>query len=105
MGRLMDRRLELHEMLCNTLGSRHVYFQPPSNVQMVYPAIRYSRNRIENTSADNQTYIQNTSYKITVIDYDPDGEIAEKVSQIPGIVYDRSYVADNLNHDSFILFY
>lgn len=105
MGKLTDRRLELHEILCDVLGSRNVYFQPPSNVRMAYPAIVYSRNRIENTSADNQTYIQNVSYKITVIDYDPDGEIAKRVSLIPGIVYDRFYVADNLNHDSFILFY
>lgn len=105
MGRIMDRRLELHEMLCDVLGSRNVYFQPPSNVEMRYPAIVYSRNRIENTSADNAVYIQNTSYRITVIDYDPDSEIVEAVSKIPGIVYDRSYVSDNLNHDSFILFY
>lgn len=105
MGKIMDRRLELHELLCDVLGSRNVYFQPPGNVQMEYPAIRYSRNRIENTSADNIIYRQNTSYRITVIDYDPDSEIVERVSAIPGIVYDRSYVADNLNHDSFILFY
>lgn len=105
MGRLMDRRLELHEILCSVLGSRNVYFQPPSNVRMMYPAIVYSRNRIENTSADNIIYRQNTSYRITVIDYDPDSEIVERISKIPGIVYDRSYVADNLNHDSFILFY
>lgn len=104
MAKMLNDRLVLHELLCEKLGSRNVYFQPPESVKMKYPAIRYSRNRIENTSADNVTYRQDVSYTITVIDRDPDSEIVEKVSAIPHIMYDRSYVADNLNHDVFILF-
>lgn len=104
MAKMLNDRLALHELLCETLGSRNVYFQPPESVKMKYPAIVYSRNRIENVSADNATYRQNVSYSITVIDRDPDSEIVEKVSVIPHIMYDRSYVADNLNHDVFTLF-
>ena len=105
MAKMMNNRLELHELLCQTLGSRNVYFQPPESVKIKYPAIVYSRNRIENVSADNITYKQNVSYTITVIDRDPDSEIVERVSLIPHIAYDRSYVADNLNHDVFRIFY
>lgn len=104
MARIANDRLELHELLCELLGSRNVYFQPPESVKMKYPAIRYSRNRIENTSADNIVYKQDVSYTITVIDRDPDSEIVERVSTIPRIIYDRSYVADNLNHDVFRLY-
>lgn len=104
MGKMANDRLELHELLCQTLGSRNVYFQPPESVKMKYPAIVYSRNRIENTSADNVVYKQDVSYTITVIDRDPDSEIVESVSTIPHIMYDRSYIADNLNHDVFRLF-
>ena len=104
MGKMKNDRLELHEILCEKLGSRNVYFQPPESVKMKYPAIVYSRNRIENTSADNIIYRQSVSYTITVIDRDPDSEIVDLVSQIPHIMYDRSYVADNLNHDAFRLF-
>lgn len=99
----MASRLELHELLlgfCN-----NVYFQPPSSVMMKYPAIRYSRNSIENTHADNIVYKQNTSYTITVIDYDPDSELAYRLSTIPGIRHNRSYQSDNLNHDTFTLYY
>ena len=32
----MDRRLKLHEELCDILGSRNVYFQPPETVKMKY---------------------------------------------------------------------
>lgn len=104
MAKMMNDRLALHELLCEKLGSRNVYFQPPESVKMKYPAIRYSRNRIENTSADNIVYKQAVSYTITVIDRDPDSAIVERVSTIPRIMYDRSYIADNLNHDVFRLF-
>lgn len=104
MAKMMNDRLELHELLCQTLGSRNVYFQPPESVKMKYPAIVYSRNRIENTSADNIIYRQAVSYTITLIDRDPDSEIIERMSQLPRIRHDRSYVADNLNHDVFTLF-
>ena len=104
MAKMMNDRLELHELLCQILGSRNVYFQPPESVKMKYPAIVYSRNRIENVSADNIIYKQDVSYSITVIDRDPDSEITERMSKIPRIMYDRSYIADNLNHDIFTLF-
>jgi hypothetical protein len=104
MAKMLNDRLELHELLCKILGSRNVYFQPPESVKMKYPAIVYRRNRIENVSADNVTYRQNVSYVITVVDRDPDSEIVERVSDIPHIMYERSYAADNLNHDVFVLF-
>lgn len=104
MAKMLNDRLGLHERLCEILGSRNVYFQPPESVNMKYPAIVYSRNRINNTSADNIIYKQDVLYSITVIDRDPDSEIVERVSKMPHIVYDRSYVADNLNHDVFTLF-
>ena len=70
MGKIANDRLALHELLCELLGSRNVYFQPPESVKMKYPAIVYSRNRIENTSADNVVYKQDVSYTITVIVYE-----------------------------------
>lgn len=105
MSKMTNDRLALHELLCTLIGSRNVYFQPPESVKMKYPAIVYSRNRIANTSADNIVYKRDVSYTITVIDRDPDSEIVERVSRIPLISYDRSYTADNLNHDVFKLYY
>ena len=101
----VNRRLELHAILCEILGSQNVYFQPPASVKMKYPAIRYSRSDIENTSADNVTYKQSHFYEVTVIDRDPDSEIVHKVSQLPMCIYDRHYASDNLNHDVFTICY
>lgn len=101
----MSRRLELHEILCGILGTRNVYYQPPESVKMTYPAIVYSREDIENTSADNLTYKQSYFYQVTVVDADPDSEIVRKVSKLPRCIYDRHFTSDNLNHDVFTICY
>lgn len=101
----MNRREELHEILCEALGSRNVYFQPPESIKMQYPAIVYSRDDIDNNFANNSVYMQSLAYSVTVIDSDPDSEIVAKVSRLPRCQYDRHYKADNLNHDMFTIYY
>lgn len=101
----MASRLELQTLFEDLLGSRNVYYQPPASVFMNYPAIVYSRNNIENDFADNSVYAQHTSYQVTVIDENPDGEYVKKVSALPKCRYDRHFVSDNLNHDVFTLYF
>lgn len=72
---------------------------------MQYPAIVYSREDIENEHANNGVYMQSTAYKVIVIDADPDSEVVDKVSKLPQCTFDRHYAADNLNHDSFTLYF
>ena len=98
-------RLDLQTLLENLINCDHVYYQPPSNLQMKYPAIRFSRSDIENKFADNSVYAQQHAYEIIVIDKDPDSEIVEKVSKLPTARFERHYVADNLNHDVFQLYF
>lgn len=102
---VLEKRLELHEKLCAILGSRNVYFEPPASVNMKYPAIRYSRERIDNRYADNQQYIRNIRYSITVIYKDPDDDLPIRISELSRIRHDRSYTADNLHHDVFTIYY
>lgn len=101
----MNNRLKLHELLCEALGSRQVYFQPPETVKMKYPAIVYSRNNISNRHANDDVYMQSPSYSITVIDKNPDSDIVDKVSLLPRCRFDRHYTSDNLNHDTFTIYY
>lgn len=101
----MGSRVDLQFLLESILGSENVYFQPPASVSMKYPAIVYSRDDIENFNANNGVYAQSTAYMVTVIDKNPDSEYVKKVSQLPLCSYDRHYVADNLNHDVFTLYF
>lgn len=102
---MMNSRLKLHELLCEALGSRQVYFQPPESVRMKYPAIVYSRSNINNRHANDSVYMQLPAYNVIVIDKDPDSEIVDRVSRLPKCKFDRHYLADNLNHDSFTIYY
>lgn len=101
----MGTRLELHEILVDILGSRNVYFQPPETIKMTYPAIVYSRSRIESVSADDSKYKQSLAYEVTVIDKNPDSELPFKVLQLPMCRHDRGFVSDNLNHNVFTLYF
>lgn len=101
----MTNRLELHEKLCDILGSRNVYFQPPTKLTMKYPAIVYNLSNIENKFANNVVYNQSYSYEVTVIDSDPDSEIVHKVSSLPKTRFSRHFTSDNLNHYTFVIYY
>lgn len=98
-------RLELSDIFRNILGSSNVYFQPPESVKMKYPAILYERSDKWIDNADNIKYRNFNQYTVTVIDPDPDSLIPEKVLEIPYCNMDRHYVADNLNHDVFTLYF
>lgn len=101
----MGTRVELQSLLEGVLGSRNVYFQPPSDIHMKYPAIVYARSRIANDHANDDVYRQSLSYELTVIDANPDSEIVTKVSKLPMCRHDRHFTSDNLNHDVFTIYY
>lgn len=101
----MASRLELQTKLEELLGSRSVYYQPPTNINMGYPAIRYSKKSIESKYADNKNYSRMACYELIVISKTPDHPVIEKLLELPYCSYDRHYVADNLNHDVFTLYY
>lgn len=101
----MARRLALQTLLEETLGSRNVYFQPPSNISMRYPCIVYSRDDVDVIFADNDPYRLLTRYQVSVIDQDPDSEIPHRVASLPKCRFNRFYTSDNLNHDVFTLYF
>lgn len=101
----MDRRLELHEILCDILGSRNVYFQPPESKKMQYPCIVYERNNGDTQFADNKPYEFRLAYDVTLIDKNPDSKVLLKIAALPLSRFNRHYTADNLNHDSFVVYY
>lgn len=99
----MGLRSSLQSLLEDILESENVYFQPPSNLQMAYPAIVYKRDDIDATFADNAPYCLTQRYLVTVIDRNPDSEIPIKVALLPMCLFNRMFVSGNLNHNVFIL--
>ena len=101
----MVQRQSLQSKLEELLGSRNVYYQPPSTTQMNYPAIRYSKSKIDSKFANNKKYSNKTLYDVTVIAGVPDNPVIGKILELPYSEHDRSYTADNLNHDIIKLYY
>lgn len=101
----MGTRLELQALLEDLLGSSNVYFQPPENVLMSYPAIVYNRNYLTSSYADNIPYLRTIRWQITVIDKDPDSLIPDKIASLPLTIYVRHFTSDNLNHDIYDVYF
>lgn len=108
----MGLRLNLHQLLVDILGTQdepadqsRVYFQPPANVKMLFPCFTYSRDSTEAVFADNNPYRLSKRYQVTYIDHNPDSDIPEKVSMLPMSTHNTTFVADNLNHYVFTLYF
>ena len=101
----MASRLELHEELCELLGTRNVYFQPPSSVKMKYPAIVYSLDALETKHANDSIYSMNTRYSLTYIDEDPESVKVQEILKLPYCRFNRFYISDNLNHYNYTIYY
>ena len=107
----MKDRMTLQTLLEGILSSENVskdqvYFQPPTNLQMKYPAIRFSIDGLDNKPANDQVYNQSWFYKVTVIDKKSTSMIAQKVSMLPKVqMVGAPYVVDNLYHYVFKIYY
>lgn len=102
----MASRLNLHEELCSVLGSRNVYYQPPSGVKMKYPAIRYSLDKRNLTYADGVVYNSRKAYQVIVIDTDPDSELPDILeTNFQAISFENNYVSDGLYHTVYVINY
>jgi hypothetical protein len=99
----MAPRLELQTLLESV--TERVYFQPPANTQMYYPCIIYSRDGSSEDHANNELYRHSKRYQVTVIDRDPDTELADKVETLRYSSFERFFAADDLNHYVFSLFF
>lgn len=100
----MGSRLELHTNLLQFLPN--VYFQPPSNIQMVYPCIIYIKTEKVTKFGDDMRYLSKQGYRITVIERDPDSNIADNIEgSFQSCSISQYYTVDNLHHTTIELYY
>lgn len=102
-----NSRLVLQEKLEEILGSNHVYFQPPEDIRLVYPCIIYERSGINAPYADNDNYYYLFEYDVMYISQNPDTNdfIMRMLKEFRHCRYERHFVSDNLNHETFVLYY
>jgi hypothetical protein len=88
---MAQSRLDLQLILEAIPGVQMVKFQPPDSTRLVYPC--------------NRPFRTDTRYMITVIDRNPDSLIPSLVAKLPYCSFSRFYVADDLNHDVYTLYF
>ena len=116
----MERRSDLLiQELKDLLGTDEVYFQPSAEAGsdengesyiftgIEYPCFIMKRTTAYQPRADDRTYLFRPGYEVTYINRDePDPEmIAEVMEHFQRCSYQRHYVADNLHHDLFTIYY
>lgn len=101
----MGTRLDFHAKLIDLTNGGNVYFQPPPNIQIVYPAIVYNRDFLDVDYADNAPYYRMFRWQVTVIDRDPDNPVLEKLADLPLTAFVRHFTTDNLNHDVYDVYF
>lgn len=108
---VVDRRQELQSLLEGILAGEdgqdkdNVYFQPPPEQSMRYPAIVYNRDRAVTEYAGNNPYSRYKAYQVTVISSNPDSEIPDRVAALPMCEHQRFFSTAGLNHDVFTLYF
>ena len=102
----MATRMDLQLKLEDILGSENVYFQPPESIKLKYPAIIYSHAGYKKKNADNRGYLVFKRYSVTLVYREPEKEdVIMKLLELPDCNHDTHYVADELNHDVFSLYF
>lgn len=102
----MANRLDLQAEFETLLGSRNVYFQPPSTLKMKYPCIRYSLSAPDIKRANDKMYLNTNCYEGVIIDSNPDSTIPRSmIEHFKMCSISSGYTADNLNHYPFTIYY
>lgn len=98
---------QLRTYLDDIFGSlvSNIYIQPPAGMQMGYPCILIHRDPGNTAFADNKVHRHQKRYQLTAVAEDPDSGLYDLLAALPRSRHERSFAADNLNHDVFTIFF
>lgn len=99
----MANRMDLQAELKLILGNDNVYFQPPETIKLKYPCIIYNFSNAREMHANDESYLVNKSYTITLIHSNPDNDVIDKLVNRKYCRLSTSYTKDNLHHYVFEL--
>lgn len=84
----------------------HLYYEPPGEQGLVYPCLVYTKTSGDTRFANNGPYVYNRQYELTCIYEDPDDETpANILKHFQNCRANRSFVTNNLHHDTMVLYY
>lgn len=95
---------DLLNLLQQVVQHNRVYFQPPENLKIGYPAVVFHLSKIEIDHASNAPYKGAREYSVTLITKDPEPDVIDEILKIPYSSLDTTYISDGMNHFVFTVY-
>nr|DAY44676.1 MAG TPA: tail completion protein [Caudoviricetes sp.] len=95
---------DLLHLLQQAVKHNRVYFQPPENLKIGYPAVVFHLSKIESYHASNAPYKGAKEYMVTLITKDPEPDAIDEILKIPYSSLDNTYISDGMNHFVFTIY-
>nr|DAY36821.1 MAG TPA: tail completion protein [Caudoviricetes sp.] len=95
---------DLLHMLQQAVQHYQVYFQPPENLKITYPAVIFHLSKIEIDHASDVPYKGAKEYSVTLITKDPEPDVIDEILKIPYSSLDTTYISDGMNHFVFTVY-
>lgn len=92
---------DLLHLLQKAVDHNRVYFQPPENLKIGYPAVVFHLSKIKHDHADDVPYKGAREYSVTLITKEPEPEVLDEILKIPYTTLDTTYISDGMNHFVF----
>lgn len=92
---------DLLNLLQKAVDHNRVYFQPPENLKIGYPAVIFHLSKVKIDHADDTPYKGAREYSVTLITKEPEPEVLDEILKIPYTTLDTTYIADGMNHFVF----
>lgn len=95
---------DLLHILQQVVQHNRVYFQPPENLKIIYPAIVFHLSKIEVDRASDVPYKGAKEYSVTLITKDPEPDVIDEILKIPYSSLETTYISDGMNHFVFTVY-
>lgn len=96
---------ELQTLLSELPGVTEAYFQKPGNLTLVPPYIVYELDDEYVLRADDRVHAYFNRYTVTVVVRDQDSPIPGMVRDLPFASFDRMFIAGQLYHFVYNLYF
>ena len=96
------KRLALHQEFIRILGNAcNVYFMPPQEMRLSYPAIVYYLGGGSDSYADNVRFLPRTTFDVTLIENEPLSPKVDEIRDLKHSSYMTSFKKDHLHQHQF----
>lgn len=95
---------DLLHLLQQAVRHNRVYFQPPENLNIGYPAVVFHLSKIEIDHASDVPYKGAKEYSVVLITKDPEPDVINEILKIPYSSLDTTYISDGMNHFVFTVY-